>query len=167
MLPRPTAFPRHAPGRGGFTLLEISISIALMLLLIGLAIPAVDGVMAAGRLRESMERVIGLASRARDHAMKEGRATVLAWERKRIVLVSDALGGQEPEVIAEFAPKEGEEFKLYLTGAMEKDPAPEWTFWPTGNCEPATVRYAGPAGNWELEFSPLSGRAEIKVFQAR
>lgn len=166
-LPRPTAFPRRAPGQGGFTLIEISIAIALMLLIIALAIPAVDGVMAAGRLRESMERVMSLASHARDHAMKDGRATVMIWERKRIMLVSDALGGQEPEVISEFAPKQGEEFKLYLPGAMEKDPAPEWTFWSTGNCEPAVVRYSGPAGNWELEFSPLSGRAEIKAFQAR
>ena len=58
-------------------------------------------------------------------------------------------------------------YSLILPAAIDADPAPEWTFWPTGTCEPATITYKGPAGSWEVRYAPLSARATIRSFLAK
>src|SRR5437588_289644 len=54
----------------------------------------------------------------------------------------------------------------YLALLAEKYPA-EWIFWPSGTCEPAIVRFQGPAGSWTANYSPLTARPEITNYAVR
>jgi prepilin-type N-terminal cleavage/methylation domain-containing protein len=151
-----------------FTLIEIAVAIALALLILALAIPALDGMFAAGRLQRSMEAFDSFVSKARDRSMAQGRVYVLAWDNKRIRMTADGPQREDLDsIIQVFTPGDGESYSLLLPSAIDKDPAPEWTFWPTGTCEPATIQYKGPAGTWELRYSALSARPTIRSFLAK
>jgi hypothetical protein len=56
---------------------------------------------------------------------------------------------------------------LTLPAALSRKPAGEWIFWPTGTCEPAIVRYAGRAGTWTADYSPLTAHAQLTNYAAR
>jgi hypothetical protein len=59
------------------------------------------------------------------------------------------------------------EYVLELPAALRANPRPEWAFWPTGNCEPAVVRYAGAAGRWTAAYHPLTARPTLAEFSTR
>jgi hypothetical protein len=151
-----------------FSLLELAIAIALALLIFAIAIPALDGVFAAGRLQRTMDKFDRFAMTARDRSVAEGRVYVMVWSKKKIRLVADGPQREGIDDIQQvFIPGDGELYSLVLPSALDEEPAPEWTFWPTGTCEPATVSYKGPAGTWEVRYSPLSARAAIRSFIAK
>jgi hypothetical protein len=62
----------------------------------------------------------------------------------------------EAEVRLDFA--EGSSLVLERPVALGKEPPMEWIFWKSGNCEPAVVRYDGPAGSWAVKYDPLTTR---------
>ena len=151
-----------------FTLVEIAVSIALVLLILALALPALDGMFAAGRLQKSMETFDTFVAQARERSMAEGRVYVLSWDKQKIRMSADGPPREDLDAIEQvFTPGDAESYSLLLPSAIEKEPAPEWTFWPTGTCEPATVLYKGPSGSWELRYSALSARPTIRSFVAR
>ena len=152
----------------GFTLIEIAVSIALVLLILALALPALDGMFAAGRLQKSMEAFDSFVANARERSMAEGRVYILAWDNQKITMTPDGPPREDLDAIQQiFTPGDGELYSLLLPSAIEKNPAPEWTFWPTGSCEPASVSFKGPSGTWELRYSALSARPTIRSFIAK
>ena len=56
---------------------------------------------------------------------------------------------------------------LRLPAALDKGPFADWTFWPSGTCEPANVQFKGPEGTWEVNYEPLAGRPQIVRYAAR
>jgi hypothetical protein len=149
-------------------LFELAIAIALALLVFAIAIPAVDGVFAAGRLQGTIDTFDDFVSTARDKSVAEGRVYIMVWSKKEIRLVAD---GPQREGLDEmqqvFTPGDGEIYSLILPSAIDADPAPEWTFWPTGTCEPATITFRGPKGTWEVRYAALSVRPTIRSFIAK
>ena len=152
----------------GFTLIEIALSIFILLLLLVLAVPSFSGVIANRRLKQSLDEFNDIVRQAQTRSVSERRPYVIAWGKNNVVVRPETFAeDEEAKAKAEFRPTGGSTLKLSLPAALtEKYPA-EWIFWPSGACEPATVRFQGPAGSWTANYSPLTGRPEITSYAVR
>jgi prepilin-type N-terminal cleavage/methylation domain-containing protein len=154
--------------RAGFTLIEIAISVFIMLLLLSLAIPSVSGVLADRRLKRSLEAMNQMVREAQERSVQERRPYLIEWQRKAIILRPESIvQGDSEAPTAALALDKGHAFLLRLPAALEKDPLAQWIFWPSGTCEPANVRFKGPDGSWEVNYSPLTARPEIVRYAAK
>jgi type II secretory pathway pseudopilin PulG len=152
----------------GFTLIEIALSIFILMLLLMLAVPSFTGVIANRRLKESLDGFNNLVRQAQERSVTERRPYLIVWGNNNVVVRPEAFAEDEDaKAKAEFRPSRGSTLRLSLPVAlMEKYPA-EWIFWPSGTCEPATIRFQGPAGSWTANYSPLTGRPEITSYAVR
>lgn len=152
----------------GFTLIEIALSIFILLLLLVLAVPSFSGVIANRRLKQSLDDFNGIVRQAQERSVAERRPYLIVWGKNNVILRPEAFAeGEEAKANAELRLGKGRTLKLLLPVALaEKYPA-EWIFWPSGTCEPATVRYSGPAGSWTANYSPLTGRPEVTSYAVR
>ena len=100
--------------------------------------------------------------------MAERRPYLIAWGKNNVTVRPEAFAeGEEANAKAEFRPTRGSTLRLSLPMALaEKYPA-EWIFWPSGTCEPAIVRFQGPAGSWTANYSPLTARPEVTNYAVR
>jgi type II secretory pathway pseudopilin PulG len=152
----------------GFTLIEIAISIFILMILMLLAIPSVQGVLANRRLQRSLTAMNQIVLQAQEHAVKERRPYLIVWQREAIVLRPESLGANEGDApVARLALDKTHRFSLKLPAALEKNPPEEWIFWPSGACEPANVSFAGRDGTWEVNYAPLTARPTIARYAAR
>lgn len=152
----------------GFTLIEIVIAVSIMMLILLLAVPSLNGVLADRRLRRSLDGFNDLVREAQERSVSEHRAYLIVWQEKAIVLRPEVFGKDErPKATAAFRLARGEMVKLTLPAALSKKPPAEWIFWPSGICEPALVEFTGPDGNWAANYSPLTGRADLVNYAAR
>jgi len=152
----------------GFTLIEIALAIFILMLLLMLAVPSFTGVIANRRLKESLDGFNSLVRQAQERSVIERRPYLIVWGKSNVVVRPEAFAeDEEAKAKAEFRPSRGSTLRLSLPVAlMEKYPA-EWIFWPSGACEPAIVRFQGPAGSWTANYSPLTGRPEITSYAVR
>ena len=152
----------------GFTLIEIALAIFILMLLLMLAVPSFTGVIANRRLKESLDGFNSLVRQAQERSVIERRPYLIVWGKSNVVVRPEAFAEDEDaKAKAEFRPSRGSTLRLSLPVAlMEKYPA-EWIFWPSGACEPAIVRFQGPAGSWTANYSPLTGRPEITSYAVR
>ena len=155
-------------GARGFTLIEIALSIFILLLLLVLAVPSFSGVIANRRLKQSLDEFNNLVRQAQERSVSERRPYLIVWGKNNIVVQPEVFAeNEEITPKAEFRPTRGSTLKLSLPVALaEKYPA-EWIFWPSGTCEPATIRFQGPAGSWTANYSPLTARPEITIYAVR
>src|SRR4051812_6180726 len=84
---------RRAPG---FTLVEMVISIAILLLVLGLAVPSLNGVLADKRLRRSLNEFNDLVHQAQERSVAEHRAYLLVWGERDVVLRPEVFAKSEP-----------------------------------------------------------------------
>ncbi|HZR06792.1 MAG TPA: prepilin-type N-terminal cleavage/methylation domain-containing protein [Candidatus Udaeobacter sp.] len=152
----------------GFTLIEIALSIFILLLILMLAVPSFSGVIANRRLKQTLDEFNNLVRQAQTRSVTERRPYLIVWGKNNVVARPEAFAeDEEANAKAEFRLTRGSTLKLSLPVALaEKYPA-EWIFWPSGTCEPATVRYQGPAGSWTANYLPLTGRPEITNYAVR
>jgi len=152
----------------GFTLIEIAIAVFIMLLMLMLAVPSMNGVMADRRLRRSLDDLNKLVQQAQDRSVTERRPYQIAWEKDRLVLRPEALKrGEDPNPVATLNLVRGEAFTLNLPAALTKQRPAEWTFWPTGTCEPAIIGFKGRDGSWKATYSALTARAQLSSYAAK
>ena len=152
----------------GFTLIEIALAIFILLLLLVMAVPSFSGVIANRRLKQSLDEFNNLVRQAQTRSVTERRPYLIVWGKNNVVVRPEAFEqDEEAKAKAEFRPSRGSTLKVSLPVALtEKYPA-EWIFWPSGTCEPATVRFQSPAGSWTANYSPLTGRPEITSYAVR
>ncbi len=152
----------------GFTLIEIALAIFILLLLLVMAVPSFSGVIANRRLKQSLDEFNNLVRQAQTLSVTERRPYLIVWGKNNVMVRPEAFAkDEEVKGKAEFRLSRGSTLKLSLPVALaEKYPA-EWIFWPSGTCEPAIVRFQGPAGSWTANFSPLTGWAEITSYAVR
>ena len=160
---------RHSPG---FTLIEICIVIFLAITLISIAMPSLSGQLGRRRLQEASDRFDALAIRARERSITEGQPYLLVWEKGGAIALYPANASQAQRnrqgPVSELRPSSANErYTLVRSASLSPNPAPVWTFWPTGNCEPVTVRYQSGGGEWEAVYNPLSCRSVFTRFLAR
>ena len=154
--------------RGAFTLIEIVITVFILMLVLLLAVPSLNGVLADKRLRRSLDSFNNLVRQAQERSVAERRAYLIVWREKEVVLRPEAFAKDEQaKVLSEFVLSRGDVLKLTLPAALTKNPPPEWIFWPSGTCEPAVVEFSGRDGSWSANYSALSARAQLTSYAAR
>ena len=154
--------------RQGFTLIEIAISVFILLLILLLAVPSLNGVLANRRLQRSLDGMNALVRMAQERSVADRRPYLIMWQKDHLVLRTEAVEKDEdPEPTAVLTLEKGDAFLLKLPAALTEDPPAEWVFWPSGTCEPAIVSYKGVDGAWTANYSPLTARAEITYYAAR
>ena len=164
-------FPRRRSPRA-FTLLEICIVLGLAVLLVSIAVPSLTGQMARKRLQTTFDRFDALAVQARQLSVKEGRPYLLVWQKNGAIglypgdLSDDARrkGGAVSKVIPGGS---GEHYTLLRNSSLAAKPTAQWTFWPSGTCEPVIVRFESTSGEWEAVYNPLSGKGTFNRFVTR
>lgn len=155
----------------GFTLLEICIVIALAVMLFAAAVPSLSGQMARRRLQDSYDRLDSLVSQARQHAMKEGKPYLLAWNKEGVIQLFPAdlnleARRKQGATVSLFPNHSDEQYTLFRPSALTPQPSAEWTFWPSGTCEPVIVKFKGKSGEWEAAYNALSARGNLSRFIA-
>jgi prepilin-type N-terminal cleavage/methylation domain-containing protein len=154
--------------RNGFTLIEIVMAIAILVVILLLAVPSLTGVLADRRLRRSLDDVNRLVLQAQEHSISERRSYLIVWRDKQFALRPEGfLKGEDPKPVATLRWQRGDSFTLSFPAAIEEEPPSEWIFWPSGNCEPAVVTYRGPNGAWTAKYSALTARPELVNYGAR
>ena len=77
--------------RAGFTLIEIVLAIAVLMLVVGVAVPSVRGVLADRRLRRSLDEFNTMVRQAQEHSMIERRSYLIIWRDKEFALRAEGL----------------------------------------------------------------------------
>ena len=152
----------------GFTLVEIVISIFILLLLVSLAVPSLNGVLAGKRLHRSLDRFNDLVRQAHERSLAEHRAYLIVWNDSFISLQPAAfLKTEEHQPIDTIPITRHDRWSLELPAALMKKVPPEWVFWESGVCEPARIKFASNDGSWTTEYSALSGLGELIAYAPR
>ena len=138
------------------------------MLLLMLAVPSLSGVMASRRLKQSLDGFNNLVRQAQARSVTERRPYLIVWRKEGVLLRPEVFEeDEEVKPAAVLRLSKGSVLRLSLPAALaEKHPA-EWIFWPSGNCEPATVQFKGPAGVWAASYSPLTAQPEVTQYAAR
>jgi prepilin-type N-terminal cleavage/methylation domain-containing protein len=154
--------------RAGFTLLELMIAISIAALIIMVAVPSVEGIVAERKLTESFEKFDALTRKAMLNSVQQQRTWVIVWGKNSVSVQPDAPLPEERAndgegVREDLVFGEDEHYKLEKPASLlsAKETPAEWTFWRSGTCEPVFVVYEGPAGKWRAQYSPLTGYGEI------
>jgi type II secretory pathway pseudopilin PulG len=152
----------------GFTLIEIAMSVFILLLILLLAVPSLKGVLANRRARRSLNDLNNLVRQAQERSVTERRPYLIVWGKDKIMLRPEVFAkGEEKAPVAIMSILRGERFALKFPAALEKDPPPEWIFWPSGTCEPVTVSFQGGRGSWTANYSALTARPALASYGAK
>ena len=146
----------------GYTLIEVALVIAIIVLLIGAVIPLSSGFVREQRLRDSALGLLVLAKTARTEAMTTGRTAEVIFSKGGF---SMRRAGEEEAAETEVLPS-GMRYQLLPFGA-DKPLRPDgqrWIFQPTGLCEPLTVRIMEDEAWIEVRFDPLTAGIEEETF---
>jgi prepilin-type N-terminal cleavage/methylation domain-containing protein len=158
----------HQNRRRGFTLLELAIAIVILVVLMMLAVPSMSGVLADRRLRKSLDGFNAIVREAQERSLAERRPYLIVWYDGKIGLRPEGHSKDEsPEPMMKMKIAKNESFNIFFPAALVDDPPPEWIFWPSGNCEPATVTYHGRDGTWTANYSALTARSETVAYVAK
>jgi type II secretory pathway pseudopilin PulG len=151
-----------------FTLIEIALSIFILMLLLMLAVPSLTGVVASNRLKQSLDGFNNLVRQAHERSVIERRPYLIVWSKNSVLLRPEVFGeDEEAKPAAVFRLNKEAFLRLSLPAALVGKHPAEWIFWPSGNCEPATVQFKGPAGSWTANYSPLTAQAEVTGYATR
>ncbi len=154
--------------RNAFTLIELAIAVFILLIILMLGVPSLNGVLADRRLRRSYEGLNNLVRQAQERAIADRRTYLIRWDKKQITLEPEALiKGESKEPVATLPLQKGDAFILQLPAALLPEPPAEWAFWPSGTCEPARVQFKGVDGSWTATYSPLTARGELTNYVAQ
>ncbi len=152
----------------GFTLVEIVIAVAILSVVLLMAVPSLSGVIADRKLRASLDSFNNLVRQALERSVNEHRSYLIVWGKDDVTVQPEAfMKDEEKKAVATLALENGSALTLTLPAAMKPKPPGEWIFWPTGTCEPATVKFEGRPGTWTANYSPLTGHGEIKNYVAK
>ncbi|MFM7375745.1 MAG: Tfp pilus assembly protein FimT/FimU [Chthoniobacterales bacterium] len=147
----------------GYTLIEIALVLAIMVMIIGAAIPLSSGFMREQRLRDVVRELLVLAKTARGEAMTTGRPTGVVFGKKGFGLLRP---GEEEASETYLLPK-GMAYVI-RPFASEKALKPDgqtWIFQPTGLCEPVTFRVEENDAWMEVAFDPLTANIGEEAYE--
>ena len=152
----------------GFTLVELTVAVMILMLLMMLAVPSMEGVLADRRLRRSLDEFNKIVREAQERSIAERRPYLIVWYDGKVGLRAEGLArGEDPEPTVKLKVARNESLKISFPAALVEKPPAEWIFWPSGNCEPAVVEYSGRNGNWTASYSALTARAQIVAYVAK
>ena len=128
------------------------------------AVPSISGVIEEQRAKKLFTAFDSLVKDASNRAVTERRPYVLEWDDSGV-----AMRPLEPENADETQGTGRVEFgrrlspDLVLPAALVKNPPREWTFWPTGTCEPATIVCHVADAPWTATYDAMTEQPEFKM----
>jgi prepilin-type N-terminal cleavage/methylation domain-containing protein len=155
-------------GRKGFTILEIVMVLAITLLLIGAATPALTGMLKAEQLKAPARMLEAMAITARCNALAEQRPYQIIIEPDGFRLERPAdLAGKEP--LASFKLSKDIEFEMagWPDETWSKPKRHVWYFAPSGLCEPIRVMFRKGESYFSQNYSPVTGWDQDESFFIR
>src|SRR6478672_12649008 len=88
----------HLDRRAGFTLVELAIAVVILVLLMMLAVPSMNGVLADRRLRKSLDSFNAVVREAHERSIQERRPyLIVSYEGKIGLRAEGVLRGEDPE----------------------------------------------------------------------
>src|SRR5256714_13712460 len=121
----------------GFTLVEIIIAVFILLLLLTLAVPSLNGVLADKRLHRSLDRFNELVRQAHERSLAEHRAYLIVWNDAFITLQPAAFLKTEPHDPIDTMPiARHEKGRLQVPAAVVKKVNAGGIFLEAGVCGP-------------------------------
>ena len=151
-----------------FTLVEIVLAVFILMLVLLLGVPSLNGVLADRRLRRSLDEMNRFVRMAQDRAVTERQTYLISWQKDHIVLRPEAgMEDKESPAIATLRLRKGDAYVLHLPAALADDPPADWAFWASGTCEPAVVAYKGEDGSWTANYAALTARAELANYATK
>ena len=143
-------------------------SVFILILVLFIGVPSLNGVLADRRLRRSLDEMNRFVRMAQERAIVDRRTYLISWEKDHLVLRTEAvMEDEDPEPLAILQLRKGDAYVLNLPAALADDPPPHWAFWPSGTCEPAVVTYKGVDGSWTANYSALTARAELANYATK
>ena len=104
-----------------FTLIEIAISVFILMLLMMLAVPSLNGVLADRRLHRTYDEFNQLAQQAQQLSMEQRRPYLLIWQRGQIIFAARKFRqGRGKKTDRGFAVRKGEAFALKLPASADE-----------------------------------------------
>ena len=156
------------PRTRAFTLIEIVLAVAILMLVLLLAVPSLNGVLADRKLRRKLDAFGNLVRTAQQHSVAEHRNYLIVQDRQNLIVRPEAFAkDEEPTTASELKLEPSEAISVSFPAALTKNPPAEWIFWPTGTCEPAIVQFTGRAGTWTAKYSSLSAQPQLMKYAAR
>jgi general secretion pathway protein H len=148
--------------RGGFTLIEILLALALVLLLGTIFVSGTNSLL-ADRASSPDEQFWKVCGQARKQALEEERSVILTYDPKtRSFFLND--GGQvkavpvsgPEDLVIDFHPAQSEGSSSSLIGGVlvETQPLASVTFYSDGTCTPFRVQLRTGAGAHLLSIDP-------------
>lgn len=159
MLPSPTR--RYLTSRAAFTLLEVCIAVFIAVMLVMVALPTISSLARDRQSEEVFREFDQLVKDVRRRSLEERQPYTIVWTETGVVGKRDGADDSEENIVGEFLVNKGESLTLELPAAMKKNPEWIWTFWSSGACEPAVVRYSGGSGGWTAVYNPFTAEASV------
>ena len=151
----------------GFTLVELAIAVLILVVIMMLAVPSMNGVLADRRLRRSLDSFNSMVRQAQERSVAERRPYLLIWADGKVGLRPEGLQpGEDRSPVELWKLAKDESFKVNFPAALVKETPAEWVFWASGNCEPAVITFRGKNGSWTAKYSALTARSEIVTYVA-
>jgi len=90
--------PFHPRRDDGFTLVELAIAVVILVLLMMLAVPSMNGVLADRRLHRSLDAFNAMVREAHERSIAERRSYLIVWYDGKVGLRPEGLlKGENPE----------------------------------------------------------------------
>jgi type II secretory pathway pseudopilin PulG len=151
-----------------FTLVEIVIAVVILMLVMLLAVPSLNGVLADRRLRRSLDNFGNLVHEAQQRSVAEHRTYLIIQDGQNLVVRAEAFAKNEkPAFASQLKLGDAEAIKFSFPAALTRDHPMEWIFWPTGTSEPAIVKFIGRDGTWTAIYAALAAQPELTKYAAR
>jgi len=140
----------------GFSLLEMIIVLALMIVLAGMAALSFTSLEEGKGVEMYGNKLARMAKRASRDAVIQGRPIVIGFEKKGFGFVNETAPGKEGYCSL---PKDAKMGVQRWNGGKKFQPADgtTWTFFPSGICDAKRFRFEAPDGAMEMGFNPLTG----------
>jgi prepilin-type N-terminal cleavage/methylation domain-containing protein len=138
----------------GYTLLEVAMVVAIIVLIIGAAIPVTSSFTREQRLRDVVRELLVLAKTARADAMTTGRPSEVVFGKKGFGLRRP--GEEEPSETVSLSSDMRYVLVPFGSDKAVKPDGQRWIFQPGGLCEPITFRVEQGEAFMEVTFDPLT-----------
>ncbi len=142
-------------GHAGFTLLEMIVVIALMVIIAAMATLSFVGLEGESEVEKPGNELARMVKQANRAAVVQGRPFVIAFEKDGFGFL-DGGGGADGHVTT---PK-GMKVSFQRWNGGKKWNSAEglnWTFYPSGICDALRFKFEHPDGMVEMAFNPLTG----------
>lgn len=152
--------------QGGFTILELTIGLFIVLLVLSAAFKWIGTGLADEDLRTAARQLAILAKTARSQSLGEGRGYEIVLDEYRFILRPALTLEKTQAPTREISLPKSIRFLVFSWDGKRwlRPQNSIWTFSPTGLCSPLRVRFERNPAWVEEEFNPLTANRQSESF---